>query len=61
MLYNQAFAKPQAELAHYEEERRRLLSEDDMFRALSTKKEEEICDLRVHLETMCRERTNLAE
>nr|XP_009782864.1 PREDICTED: intracellular protein transport protein USO1-like [Nicotiana sylvestris] len=61
VLYNQAFAKSQDKLTHYEEECMRLSSEADKLRALFTKKKEELRDLKAHLETMSRERTDLAE
>nr|XP_016454576.1 PREDICTED: interactor of constitutive active ROPs 2, chloroplastic-like [Nicotiana tabacum] len=51
-LCKQAFAKSQAELTHYEEECRRLSLEADGLRALFTKKEEELHDLRARLEML---------
>ncbi|XP_070002693.1 uncharacterized protein [Nicotiana sylvestris] len=52
LLYNQTFAKSQAELTHCVEECRRLSSEVDELRALFTKKEEELHGLRACLETL---------
>ncbi|XP_070019718.1 MICOS complex subunit MIC60, mitochondrial-like [Nicotiana sylvestris] len=54
-LYNRALAKSQAESTRYDEECGRLLLEAGELRALFTKKEEELNDLRARFETVSQE------
>ncbi|XP_070010676.1 uncharacterized protein [Nicotiana sylvestris] len=61
VLYNQTFAKFQAELTRYEGERMKLTLEADELRAIFTKKEEEFHGLRDRLEAVSRDRTHLTE
>nr|XP_009795796.1 PREDICTED: girdin-like [Nicotiana sylvestris] len=61
VLYNQTFARFQAELTHYEGERRKLTLEVDELRAIFTKKVEEFRGFRDCLEAASRKRTHLTK
>ncbi|XP_019233394.1 PREDICTED: uncharacterized protein LOC109213996 [Nicotiana attenuata] len=61
VLYNQTFANFETELTRHEDEHKKLTSEADELRALSTKREEELRSLRDFLEAASREKDRLAE